>query len=265
MALNEYKDDQGFSKVEEATKALLKAREKAKTGSGGSEALNKEIQYRPIVPSEIFLSKNSNVFPTAEIRRRLTELTQTDELDLLEKKVQLYFDPESPFNGVNYHIDEKAIAINKFPWNSEAVEGCPIIYEFPYMIEGKVPPGAYIIGCDPFRDNTGQGGSFAAIYVIKTSKYASTVGHDQVVATYVGRPYQGVNAVNEILYKLSLFYGNAKIYFENAVGNVKDYFEKIHRLDLLATQPVNIFNKKASYNTNETLIYGYPMSNDKIK
>lgn len=56
-----------------------------------------------------------------------------------------------------------------------------------------------------------------------------------------------------------------KIYFENAVGNVKDYFEKIRRLDLLARQPVTVFNKKASYESSPQVIYGYPMSNQKIK
>lgn len=57
-------------------------------------------------------------------------------------------------------------------------------------------------------------------------------------------PFLGKNAVNETLYKLSLLYGKAKIYFENNVGNVKDYFEKIQRLDLLALQPITVFNKK---------------------
>lgn len=263
--MNEYKDERGFSKIEEAKKALLKAREKAKVGNSGSDALNKEMQYRPMVPSEIFLTKASNIFPVAELRRRLGELQTSNTYELLEKKVELYFDPESPYNGVNYYINPSLIAINRFPWTSDSIEGSTIIYELPHLIDGKVPKDAYIIGCDPFRDNTGLGSSFAAIYVIKTSKYPTIVGHDEIVASYIGRPYQGVNQVNEILHKLSLFYGNAKIYFENAVGNVKDYFEKIHRLDLLATQPVNVFNRKASYNTNESIIYGYPMSNEKIK
>jgi hypothetical protein len=69
----------------------------------------------------------------------------------------------------------------------------------------------------------------------------------------------------KIFNKLSLFYGNAKIYFENNVGNVKDYFDKIRRLDLLARQPVTIFNKRASYDTGPQIIYGYPLSNDKVK
>lgn len=100
---------------------------------------------------------------------------------------------------------------------------------------------------------------------MKTNKYPTTVGHNEIVASYVGRPYLGASEVNEILYKLSVFYGNAKIYFENAIGNVKDYFEKIKRLDLLAAQPTTVLNRKASFNTNPSIIYGYPMSNDKIK
>jgi hypothetical protein len=266
LALNEYKDEQGFSKIEEAKSALLKARQRAKTSaSGGSEVLNKEIQYRPIVPSEMFLTKSANIFPVTEARRRLSELQTNNLSELLEKKINLFFDPKSPYNGVNYEIDFKLNPINKFPWTSDEVEGAIIMYELPYLEGNVVPQDAYIIGCDPFRDNTGMGSSFAAIYVMKTNKYPSTVGHNEIVATYVGRPYQGVNAINEMLYKLSLFYGNAKIYFENAVGNVKDYFEKIKRLDLLAKQPVNVLNRKASFNTTESVIYGYPMSNDKIK
>jgi len=185
---------------------------------------------------------------------------------LLEKKAELYFDPNSNLNGVTYKIDHSLVAINQFPWKHDNVEGSVVIYDFPYTVDGKVPDGAYIIGCDPFRDNVKNvGGSFASIYVMKTNKYPSTVGHNEIVASYIGRPYNGVNEVNEILYKLSLFYGNAKIYFENAVGNIKDYFDKIKRLDLLARQPTTVLNRKASYDTVQPNIYGYPMSNDKIK
>lgn len=266
MALREYKDERGFSRIEEAIDALKKVRDKIKNSKAGSEALNKEIQYRPVVPSEMFLNKTANIFPAAEIQRRLTEVITNNVAEYLEKKVELYFDPKSAFNGINYKIDNSLIAINKHPWKQDGIEGATIIYEFPYLDENNtVPEGAYIIGCDPFRDNTEAGGSFAAIYVLKTNRYPTTVGHNEIVATYVGRPYAGVNAVNEILYKLSLFYGNATIYFENAVSNIKDYFEKIRRLDLLAKQPTTVFNKKASTITREQFIYGYPMSNQKIK
>lgn len=141
-----------------------------------------------------------------------------------------------------------------------------MLYELPYLDNSnRVPKDAYIIGVDPFKDDTVDGNSLAAVYVIKTNKYFNTVGHNQIVASYIGRPYFGKNAVNEIIHKLSLMYGDAKIYFESAVGNVKDYFDKIKRLDLLASKPITVLNPKASFNTTPSMLYGYPMSNDKIK
>jgi len=264
--LNEYKDENGISDTEAAKKALMRVRKTKAGDSGGSEALNKEMQYRPIVPSEMFLTKTANIFPTAELRRRLSELQVNKMEDFLEKKVTLYFDPNCKiYNGVNYDLSDKLQAINRFPYDGEETEGSVVIYEFPKTIDEQVPVGAYLIGCDPYKDDGQTGQSLAAIYVIKTNKYPSTIGYSEIVATYIGRPYLGKNQVNEILYKLSLFYGNAKIYFENNVGNVKDYFDKIRRLDLLARQPVTIFNKKASYETGPQIIYGYPLSNDKVK
>jgi hypothetical protein len=266
LALNEYKDKNGISDIEAAKNELLKVRRVKGGKSKGSDALNKEIQYRPLVPSEMFLTKTANIFPTTELRRRLSEIQTHKIYELLEKKVNLYFDPTAKtYNGVSYEIDNARTAISNFPYDGDDREGSVVIYEFPKLINDQVPEGAYIIGCDPFKDDSETGQSLAAIYVVKTSKHPSTVGYDEIVASYIGRPYLGKNEVNEIMYKLSLFYGNAKIYFENAVGNVKDYFERIRRLDLLARQPVTIFNKKASYDSGPQVVYGYPMSNDKVK
>lgn len=263
-SLDKHKDDWGYTNIEKATLDLNTKRQKLSGLSGGSYELDKEMQYRPLVPSEMFLSKAANIFPFSELRRRLSELLTNKEYEIAERKVALYFDPTSTYNGVNYSIDDSLTPITRFPYDGDNREGAPVILEFPHLVDGKVPPGAYIIGCDPFKDDSPDGPSLAAIYVMKTSKYFATIGHDEIVASYVGRPYMGKNAVNEILYKLSLFY-NAKIYFENSVGNVKDYFEKIRRLDLLATQPTTIFNKKASFLSSPQFIYGYPMPNQRVK
>lgn len=266
LALNEFKDANGMSDVEAAKNELLKVRKVKGGRAKGSDALNKEIQYRPLVPSEMFLTRTANIFPTTELRRRLSEIQTHKIYELLEKKVNLFFDPTAKtYNGVYYEIDNSKSAISNFPYDGDDREGSVVIYEFPKLINEQVPEGAYIIGCDPFKDDSETGQSLAAVYVIKTSKHPSTIGYDEIVASYIGRPYLGKNAVNEIIHKLSLFYGNAKIYFENAVGNVKDYFERIGRLNLLARQPVTIFNKKASYDSGPQVVYGYPMSNDKVK
>lgn len=266
----EFRDAEGNTNVELAKAELQRIRDSKRTDKGGSQALNMEMQYKPFVPSEMFLSRTASIFPTAEIRRRATEVLNGDLYYKVEKKVNLFYDPSSKvYNGINYEIDPALEPITVFPAAEELnKEGAVVLYELPYVHPDtqRVPQDAYIIGCDPFKEDSPlTGGSLAAIYVVKTSKYFNTVGHDEIVASYVGRPYMGKNAVNETLMKLSMFYGKAKIYFENSVGNVKDYFEKQKRLDLLASQPTTIFNRKASYATPQQLIYGYPMSNDKIK
>lgn len=266
MALRRFKDDYGNTLVDKAKAYWESEREKTKFTASSVE-LSKLMQYRPNKPTEMFLASTSSIFPTLELQERFGELMDTKQYSLNHRKVELFFSKSSLYNGVDYELDHNLTAINEYPWKPESKEGCAVVYELPYLDDAqqKTPEGAYIIGCDPFRDNTNSGESFAAIYVIKTNKYPTSVGHNQIVASYISRPFMGTSQVNETLYKLSLFYGNAKIYFENAVGNVKDYFEKVKRLDLLALQPTTLFNRKASFNTGQPLIYGYPMSNEKIK
>lgn len=262
MVLNEYLDEDGHTNWEAANKAIQKERESKKKIS--SDQLNKLMQYRPIKPSEMFLARSSNIFPAPELRRRLSELTTDKFYESTRLVVDLLFDPKA-VNGVKYEVNHERKPIDYYPTKDDVdKESAVVIFEPPQLLDDKVPEGMYIIGCDPYKDDSSTGNSLASIYVIKTNKYPH-MGYSQIVATYQGRPFMGKNAVNETLYKLSLLYGNAKIYFENNVGNVKDYFEKIRRLDLLALQPVTIFNKKASYAVTNNNVYGYTMSNDKVK
>lgn len=115
MALNDYKNEHGFTIEEKAKTAVIKNRDKARSSKGGSEALNKEIQYRPLVPSEMFLAKTANIFPATEIRNRISELQINNTYELLEKKVELFFNPKSIFNGVDYRLDMSLEPINKHP------------------------------------------------------------------------------------------------------------------------------------------------------
>lgn len=262
MVLNEFLDEDGHTNFDAAMAKIQKEREGKKKIS--SDQLNKLMQYRPIKPSEMFLARTSNIFPAPELRRRLSEITTDKFYESSRLVVDLIFDPTNK-GGVKYEVNHSLSPIDTFPTKDNIDrEGAVILFEPPQYVNGEVPEGMYIIGCDPFKDDSTTGESLASIYVLKTNKYPH-LGYSQIVATYAGRPFLGKNAVNETLYKLSLLYGKAKIYFENNVGNVKDYFEKIQRLDLLALQPITVFNKKASYNTMQSMIYGYSISNDKVK
>lgn len=115
IAVNSFKDSQGFTDYEKAKNYWLKKREHARTSSKGSDVLNKLIQYRPLVPSEMFLSRHSTIFPSVELQKRLGEVRDHKIYDLLEKRVNLYFDPKSPYNGVNYDINNSLQPINEHP------------------------------------------------------------------------------------------------------------------------------------------------------
>lgn len=271
MGLNQFKDENGFTNKEAARHYLKKVREKLRKSTGASAALDDELQNRPLVPSEVFLTKKGNIFPTAELMARLKDLEIENKYSYLEKKVTLYFDP-STISGVNYKLDldNKLTPLNNFPLLDSMKnnrEGAVVIYEFPQTdSEGNVPKDLYIIGHDPYASDDPNGNSLGAVYVLKTKKHPYKFSHDEVVASFVGRPYQGRVILNDIMMKLSMFYGNAKIYFENVRGNVKEFFEKKKRLDLLATQPRTVFTKKASWtDKSSNIVYGYPMSSKAMK
>lgn len=267
MGLNKFKNGEGITNIKKARKILNNKREELKSHKGSSLALNNELQYRPLVPSEMFLASTGNIFPIAELQDRLQQLEQDPNQSLLEKKVTLKFSSKEK-SGVAYNIDNTntLVPISKYPWSEKNRDGCVVLYEVPQVDkEGNVPKDLYVIGHDPYSSDSATGQSLSATYVVKTKAYWDTFGHDEIVAVYVGRPYDGRHVVNENLLKLSMMYGNAKVYFENVTGNVKEYFEKMKRLDLLAKTPSTVFSKKASYMGGPSHTYGYPMSSKTAK
>jgi len=264
----QYKDEYGNTREEYALQQELAVRDKIKRGKNAATALDAYLQYNPIVPSEMFLVKKGNILPVAEAMETLAKLERDNRFQYNETVVELYFNADHP-RGVDYivDIDKKMKPMTDWPLkpNSDR-EGAVIIYEFPIEINGRVPKDLYILSHDPFK-NDEDGGSLASIYVLKNKKYFGTLGHDEIVAEYIGRPEGGRRVVNEILEKLWMFYGSPPrgIFFENAVGNTKEYFEKKHKLIALASQPETILSKTEAFTKGGNLIYGYPMSNDKIK
>lgn len=267
MGKRQYKDKNGITNVELAMQAELDKRAELASTKGSSDALDMYIQYNPLVPSEIFLTKKNNLFPVKELQDTYKNIMLHKSYEYDEKYVELYFDSKSP-RGVNYNIRHQAKPIVDFPIDMDKIdkEGTLIVYEFPIEDEsGNIPPELYIISHDPVKKDE-EGSSLSSIHVLKTSKYFNKYGFDEVVATWVGRPEQGRDSTNELLEKLAMWYGlsNRMLYFENEVGNVKEYFEKKKKLNYLCHQPKTILTKKA-YSSSGQVIYGYPMSNQHIK
>ena len=217
-----------------------------------------EITQRPKTPKEAFLIADSNIFPTAELNHRISLLKSDDYYKIAGTPGELAFSEE----GVKFIPNLKLQPINTFPLKAgEERTGCVVIYEDPKLDEnGVIPKGLYIIGHDPFAVDSDEAQSLSATYVLKTHKYPH-LGYDQIVAAYVGRPYgaNSMQAVNTILEKLSIYYGNAKIMFENDRGSVLEYFAKRHKLHLLADEPGTVNTKSSDKRYRTSRLKGSSM------
>jgi len=276
LTAREFKDEQGNTDVEAALNFYLKRREKYII-SKDAKGLEGEMMNFPIVPSEMFLQSAGNRLPIPELIDHQRNITQRFDYSSYATPGILLFDPTTKY-GVRFEPDVKAqlSPIKTYPIaKGYSQEGAIVIYEHP--IEDKiitdkgtfdydVPKHLYIIGHDPTaKDHTSGAGSLASIFVLKTALNPVKYGYYELVAEFIGRPYEGREKVNEILEKLAMYYGASPgmIFFENQVGNTKEYFEKKGKLSLLATQPQRVFNPKGGWMKQTT--YGYPMSNKLVK
>lgn len=256
-------DVDGNSNVEAATASIMKLRE-LKSKSGVDKDYRDTITQFPLKPAEAFLRSGYNKFPVAELQQVLGKIESTKSYEYDEKYVELFFNEKAP-RGVDYNILHNAKPLVDYPVKEVQREGCIVVYEFPIELpDGTTPPELYMIAHDPTK-NDDEGNSLAGIQVFKTHRYFNLYGHDEVVAEFYGR--RGKDEINEILEKLAMWYGlsNKMLFFENAVGNTKEYFERKKKLHYLCTQPQTIFNKKAAFTSTGNIIYGYPMSNQYIK
>jgi len=173
--LNQFKDKNGKSNEDGALKYLLDYRGKLQEDQGSKSVYANELQYRPIKPSESFLSKTGNILPVVEAKNRKSILLENlgEDYSLLSKKVHLSFNSKALY-GVDYEIDgaNQLAPIDKFPWKETNKEGAVVIYEFPLTKkDGTVPDGLYIIGHDPVASDSETGQSLSVTIVGKTKKY----------------------------------------------------------------------------------------------
>jgi hypothetical protein len=250
-ALNQYKDDNGNTNVEAAKSYLLKVREKKKR-SKDSSALDLEMMNYPIVPSEMFLNKKGNIFPTALLRDRQVEI-ETDtkyENALYIGKLKI----NSDTGKVEWLLDPNVRFIKKFPLTKDDEvnkEGGLVIYNHPVSDEqGDILYGRYIAGCDPYDHDDAGTGSLGATLVYDRFT-------NQIVAEYTGRP-QTAREYYENVRKLLIYY-NAKLLYENERKGIYDYFESKHSVYLLQEQPEII--KDVLQNSRVNRSYGMHMNN----
>ena len=260
----EFKDDNGNTDVEAAL-AYYKERRAKALASKDAANYEGELMNYPIKPSEMFLTKKGNILPIGELEAQRANVIMDRNRKLYYTVGELIFDSKAP-RGIRFKadLDCKLKPIMEYPTpKNQDVEGALIVYEPPIeeLVNGKVVvPNIYILGVDPVdADTQGVGLSLTSIHVLKAPRDIQRWGGNELVASFIGRPYMGRDYSNEIMEKLAMWYGghDRMISFERG-GNVKEYFQKKSKLNLLMTQPKTILSYKSG-ETSKVLLYGTPL------
>jgi len=226
--LNQFKDKNGNTQVAHAKDYLEKFRDKLKKGKNARSALDAELQNRPLVPSEVFLTRTGNLFPVADLLNRLSELEASNRERNHDYIGELYMDAGS--KKVKWKPNANLKPIYDFPVKaSDDIAGCVIIHEMPYEDkDGDIPYGMYIAGTDPYDHDESTTSSLGSTIVLNRLT-------NRVVAEYTGRP-DTANQYYENVRRLLKFY-NAKCLYENERKGLFQYLEHKHETFLLADQP----------------------------
>lgn len=221
-----YKDELGNTNFEIAEKGEEKEREKRKK-SKDVDAYDQYVVYNPLVPSEIFLAKNNNIFPLKDIQATLAMVESDQKLRDAEYIGDLLINTDGI---VEWKNNPKNRPIYDFPLKAGAhLPGCPILYEQPILNEdGTIPWGRYIAGIDPYDHDTSNTDSLGSCIVLDKLT-------NRIVAEYTGRPETSREYYEDV--RRLLIYYNAIALYENEKKGIFDYFESQGSLYLLAEQP----------------------------
>ena len=226
--LNQFKDHNGNTQEQPARDYLDKFRENLKKGKNARSALDAELQNRPLVPSEVFLTRTGNLFPVADLLTRLAELEASNRERNHDYIGELYVDTES--KKIKWKPNAKLQPIYEFPIRgNDNIAGCVIIHEMPYEDgSGEIPYGMYLAGTDPYDHDESTTSSLGSTFILNKLT-------NRIVAEYTGRP-DTANQYYENVRRLLKFY-NARCLYENERKGLFQYLEHKHETYLLADQP----------------------------
>jgi hypothetical protein len=236
-----FRDINGNQDIEKAYEVEMY--ERAIRGKAdNSFALDGYMMARPLVPSEMFLSGQSNIFPIAMLRDQLNKVEIKELYETYSFKGKLEWNKAK--TGVSLIVDlqnklKPILSINLDSYKNN-LKGACVLYEAP---EEKVPDptqkrSLYKVVYDPYRDD-GEGTSLASIIVYKgisENNWAEGL-QDDIVAEYIGR-MDKVDDVHEIAVQLAIYY-NAKIMVETNIADFIRYCKREGRAHLLQAKPTD--------------------------
>ncbi|RMG73524.1 MAG: hypothetical protein D6711_10690 [Chloroflexi bacterium] len=259
MTLLDCKDENGNTDYEKAIAQVNKERKK-KAKSEDPKVLRDFLMNHPCFVREMWFNDEGYYFPIEELMERERQLLFKQEYKKLGTPVKLY---KRPDNKVGYKVLNNVEPIVDFPLpNNIDTNGCIVIYEHPIR---NAPEDMYnLIGYDPYvEDDIDRGGSLAVTYIVKNPKYASQ-GYNTniIVASYIGKPKEGIDYYHRNQELLIEYYGNPprSLWLENNRGErVVAYYKARRKEQLLAIRYGALVDAKIR--ASGPSVYGYRVGN----
>ena len=221
-SLQDYKDDQGNTILDEASEALEKERKRLSKADSNLPLVQKKM-YMPMKPSEMFISLNSNLFPIDKLQDQLVKAE--DEYSNKVKQGWLEYVGQGR-QDVKWvpNMNPNRKPLHKLKTDSFVDLGGIIeVSEHPpvNLPERRNYRSLYKITYDPVSDDEG-GSSLACICVWKGFAHDSWEQgvHNQLVGFWIGR-FDKTEEIHELAIKMALYFG-AKILFES---NVQEFYK----------------------------------------
>lgn len=225
-----FKDEQGNTKVDEALKHY-EARRVKKSEGASKKALEGEMLNYPLKPSEMFMTKDLNKFPTNDIKIRIRDLLSPNNDEL--KNTYKGFMVLNNDGTAGFEEDSSLKPIREYPIRDKTtkLDGCIEIFSMPMRDEdGRVLPNIYGASLDPVDDDGNE-----KISASLQSTFVINFLTGEIVAEYTGRT-KSVKDYYEQVRRLLLFY-NAKILYENQKKGIYTHFDQKNSLYLLEDTP----------------------------
>jgi hypothetical protein len=263
---SEFRDEHGNQDIIAAYTQEIHTRQ-VKAASDSTTSLDGYIVARPLVPSEIFLAPETNIFPVGLIREHRAKLERRDIFKTVASVGHLEYisNTENQVKWVEYQ-DKFLKPINSYdlkPYNNN-IKGRIVVYQHPsdWSPDPKIKTSLYKVSYDPVRDDDG-GTSLACVKVFKgiTSGW-STSFQDNIVAEYYGR-YDSVDDLHEIAIKLAIYY-NAKILPEVDIPDFIRYCKRRRKVHLLQPKPWDAISKVVA-NPQKKYEYGLSVVHKSMK
>ena len=217
-------DKDGNSDVIKALIEVFYSRLEVLNSTTESTAIVQEKADRSITPQEAVMRTEGTIFPISDLKDYLAEIKPRED-----RFVSAHFIGRLGIVSgmVDFVYDKNQLPLRSFPANAKKDKSGAIeIFAHPKKVNGEIQSRRYIIGVDPYDDDTGTSLGSAFVFDLFT---------DRIVAEYTGRP-KFANDFYEIVRRLALYY-NAIINYENNNKGLFGYFNTKNALHLLADNP----------------------------